>query len=245
MDRAEFDRRLQQISEKPTTPGCTRGASVDQELARLFSSSGWNKPAISRVTGLSAHMVEELLLLGRFLAFVDRRGSTQLPPNLMAWRFAKLCYLQTDRSLDEPARFAQALDLMSREDVLSPRRRPPAWVGRLVAERFADRRWRDASTIAERIGATRDHVTRVLESMAKYGNRKCHCEKRRAGKGLWQYRIIRGSGKKIDVETLRVEVSPIIKQLRIEGRKNAATFSPATVLDLAHRLERLLEKLAK
>jgi len=51
--------------------------------------------------------------------------------------------------------------------------------------------------------------------------------------------------KKVDAQALFAELGPIIEGLKREGQKNMATFSPVTVLDLAHKLERIAAELSE
>ena len=239
----QFAVRVKHIEEQAGEMQARVQAYRDQEIARLFVQSGWTQERIAEQMGKSQQWVSYRLVFGQFLQFTTDRGKwTKAPKNLTEWRFRGY-FEQTDKDAKEPRRFAEVIRLMENDFAVATTR-PPAWVGDRIAAEFADREWRHPEAIAEMIGAPVEQVVSVLEAIKHYGLRKRHCEKRVVGKQA-EYRLVKGGGKKIDLETLRVEVSPIIKQLKIEGQKNMATFSPLTVLDMAHKLEVLLDKLAK
>ena len=239
----QFDARLKHIEEQAGAMQARVDAYRDQEIARLFVQSGWTQERIAQRMGKSQQHISRLLLFGRFLVFMPTGHKPMNPPKNLTERLFRGYFERTEKHPKEARRFAEVLRMMEDEFAMTTTR-ATARVAKAVADDFGDGKWRTPETIAEGIDATTEDVVTVLESMKKSGVHKCHCERRPAGKGV-QYRVVRGGGKKIDLETLRVEVSPIIKQLEIEGRKNMATFSPLTVLDCAHKLNTLLDKLAK
>jgi len=198
---------------------------------------------IAERMGKSEGWVCRMLRFGRFVEFLPSGQEKAKPPKNLSERLFRGYFDRTDKGAKEPRRFEQVLRLMEGEFVIAGVR-PPAWVGKAVVKQFADGQWHDPEEIASAVGASEEQVGRVLRAILKYGSHKCHADARPAGKGT-KYRILRGSGKRIDIETLRGEVSPIIRQLKQEGKKNMATFSPSAVLDLAHKLEKLLTRLAK
>ena len=243
MNEDQFEARLKHIEEQAGAMQARVNAYRDQEIARLFVQSGWTQERIAQRMGKSQQHISRLLLFGRFLVFTPSWCNPMKPPkNLTEGRFRGY-FERTDKTAKEPRRFAEVLRLM--EEAFTLRRPlPPRCVGKQVAADFADGKWRAPEAIAETIGASVDNVVAVLDGIKQYGSHNCHAERRAAGKGV-QYRVVRGGGKKIDLETLRVEVSPIIKQLEIEARKNIARFSPLTIIDLVHKLKTSLDKLAK
>ena len=243
MNEDQFEARLKHIEEQAGAMQARVNAYRDQEIARLFVQSGWTQERIAQRMGKSQQHISRLLLFGRFLVFTPSWCNPMKPPkNLTEGRFRGY-FERTDKTAKEPRRFAEVLRMM--EDAFelhSPR--TPSSVGKRIASEFATGKWLEPEAIAEAIEAPVKQVVGVLEGMRQFGSHNCHAERRAAGKGV-QYRVVRGGGKKIDLETLRVEVSPIIKQLEIEARKNIARFSPLTIIDLVHKLKTSLDKLAK
>ena len=243
MNEQQFDGRLRHIEEQARAGLARVVAYRDQEIARLFIESGWTQDRIAKRMGRSQSWVGYRLVFGRFLQFTTTGGIFKKPPKNLTERRFRSYFEQTDKTAKEQHRFAAVLKLMEEAfELHAPR--TPSRVGHDIRREFANGKWIKPETMAEKLDAPPDQVIGVLERMRINGAHQCHAERRTAGKAT-EYRVIKGSGKRIDVETLRVEVSPIIKQLEVEGKKNMATFSPLTVLDCAHKLKRLLDKLAK
>jgi len=112
-------------------------------------------------------------------------------------------------------------------------------IGAALAHNFADGKWYTLTTIAEKLKVETSHAERTLLGMQWTGAYGCRAEKRR-GKEV-QWRIFKLE-KSIPVTELLSEIRPLVQALRIEGRKNMVTMSPATVAVLAGRLEKLLQK---
>jgi hypothetical protein len=76
--------------------------------------------------------------------------------------------------------------------------------------------------------------------MSKNGYFGCKVERKRVGTHT-EFRIFK-ENKKISLDELVEKLTPIIKDLKAEGRKNMATMSPATVGYLAGMLEKLVDE---
>lgn len=96
------------------------GALRDQRIADLFQRSGWTQEQIAQEEGKSRIWVVYRLRLGRFLAHAA--DVTDVTPNLTEGRFRSY-WEQTDKALDEPARFDAVVRLMS-EPPPAPEPRP-------------------------------------------------------------------------------------------------------------------------
>jgi hypothetical protein len=68
-------------------------------------------------------------------------------------------------------------------------------------------------------------------------------ERKRVGKE-YHYRIFKHD-KTVSLAELTEKLTPIVKELQIEGKKNMATMVPAKVAVLAEKIRRLLDELAE
>ena len=87
-------------------------------------------------------------------------------------------------------------------------------------------------------------VLRILEAIRLRGAYRSAAERRKGPTG-WQYRVLLGKGRTIDMDVLMAEIEPLLRGLEDEGRKNMATASPGTVAHLAEQLRRALHKLCR
>lgn len=116
-------------------------------------------------------------------------------------------------------------------------RRPK--IGRELVDKFGNGKWHDFNEMVVVLNVDADHLDETLKGIRKNKTYQADAEERR-GKTI-QWRIIKIE-RSIPVSELLSEIRPLVQALRIEGRKNMATMSPATVAVLAGRLEKLLWK---
>ena len=99
-------------------------------------------------------------------------------------------------------------------------------IGAAIVERFGDGKWHSQATIAKALDTTEDHVATTLETMRKMQTYGARSERKRVGTS----------------RELVEKLGPIVKGLKAEGKKNAATMSPGTVAHLAAQLQKLLDE---
>jgi len=246
----EYIREREQIRATYGDSSIEAAALRDQALAALFHRSGWTQEQLAGKEGKERSYIARRLLFGKFLAFVSTGHNSEKPPRGLTERRFRSYWERCDKaSGNEYQRFTQVLRLIEEETTLVSRPGKKPKLANAILEQFADGHWHHVDTIVKAAqaadpDATADDVLGVLKNMMHYGSYDTRCERRAAGKGA-QYRIVRGGGKKIDYEVLMKELTPLLKELEDEGKSNRATWSPPVVLDIAHRLKRALEKLAK
>jgi hypothetical protein len=113
-------------------------------------------------------------------------------------------------------------------------------IGAAIVEQFGDGKWHSRATIAKVLDTTEDHVATTLETMRKMQTYGARSERKRVGTSC-SYRIFRKKNM-ISSNELVEKLGPIIKSLKAEGKKNAATMSPGTVAHLAAQLRNLLDE---
>jgi len=91
---------------------------------------------------------------------------------------------------------------------------------------------------------TLETVSTRLRFMKERGTKNVFCESRKAGRGK-QYRIVRGGKKKVFLEALQREIGPLLDELEAEGKKGQARMSTGAVLELAHRIRKLIDNMAR
>jgi hypothetical protein len=136
---------------------------------------------------------------------------------------------------NERQRFAEVLTLMRSGQVHTPYGYP-----KRIVEQFGDGKWHSLPDIAEFLEADKDEVKNSLAGMVKDGRGKATTEIRKHGT-TWQYRIFPKENP-VSRKELIEKLTPIIKDLKAQGKCNMATMSPASVAILASRLQKLLDE---
>jgi predicted transcriptional regulator len=112
-------------------------------------------------------------------------------------------------------------------------------IGPAIVERFGNGRWHSLGSIAQAMNTSKDHVYNALKNMTIYGTHGAKSERKQVG-ATYSYRIFKQE-KMISSRELVEKLDPVIKGLKAEGKKTAATMSPGTVAHLAAQLQKLLD----
>ena len=124
------------------------------------------------------------------------------------------------------------------------RRRPSRLdLGKLIKAQFSDGKWRSLKTIVTSTGAPEKKVRSTLDLMRRWGTYKTKCERKKVGKE-YQFRLS-PRDKQVSVHELTEKLTPILKELEVQGRANAATMSPPTVRIMTAKIQKLLEEWAE
>jgi hypothetical protein len=136
---------------------------------------------------------------------------------------------------------------MSNTRTLTPTRlrRPPLSVGlgKPILAQFGDGKWHRLETIVDATGAPENHVQSILDRMRRWGTYKSKCERKKVG-NQYHFRLS-PRDKQISVHELIEKLTPILKELEIQGRANAATMSPPTVRIMTAKIQKLLKEWAE
>ena len=116
-------------------------------------------------------------------------------------------------------------------------------VGELVRAQFCDGKWHRFETIVAATGAPEDHVQSILDRMRRWGTYKSKCDRKKVG-NEYHFRLS-PRDKQISVHELIEKLTPILKELEIQGRANAATMSPPTVRIMTAKIQKLLKEWAE
>jgi hypothetical protein len=108
---------------------------------------------------------------------------------------------------------------------------------------FGDGKWHPLETIAAATGAPASHVQSILDRMRKWGTYKARCDRKIVGK-KYHFRLS-PKDKQVSVHELIEKLTPILKELEVQGRANAATSSPPTVRLMTAKIQKLLEEWAE
>ena len=118
----------------------------------------------------------------------------------------------------------------------------PLWLGKQIKAQFSDGKWHSFDTIVTTIGAPAEKVWSTLDRMGRWRTYKTKCERKKVGT---EYRFrLSPVEKQISVQELIEKLTPILKELEVQGRANAATMSPPTVRIMTAKIEKLLEEWA-
>jgi hypothetical protein len=241
MTEAEYRLHRAEIRATHGDTATERTGSYDQVLATLFYCSGWTQEQLAGIESKSRQWIEKRVRFGRFLS-VATAGA--IPKNLTERRFRSY-WERTDKTeTNERIRFQAVQRLMADELTLSKNRsstRNRELVTKIL-DRFGDGSWHRLKTIITQSEGLEADVVAVLTQMQTRGTYHTFCERRKGGSSF-DYRIVRGRGRTVDVDVLLQKVSPIVQALQTEGRKHLAECSPGTIAMIAHDLKAILEQL--
>jgi len=245
MTEAQYTVERQRIRATYGDTATEHTGAFDQDLARLIFRSKWSDSKLAKHEGKTERWVRYRTTFGAFLDF----GTTvPIPKSCTERRFREFWDRTDPNETNVRIRFREVARLMEEKLSLSkpPTNKPK--VAKVILEDFADGKWHRLTTIvagvqAKEPQATEGDVKAVLFSMCKTGARHTAAERRRGGGNSWSYRIVRGVGRKVDVDVLVHELGPIVQALKVEGRKHIAEASPAAIASLAKQLEVILERL--
>src|ERR1700730_14595665 len=132
----------------------------------------------------------------------------------------------------------------SQAPALALKRKRPSRLdlGKLIKAQFSDGRWHSLEAIVSMTGAPVKNVWSTLDLMWRWGTYKTKCERKKVGTE-YHFRLS-SAGKQISVHELVEKLTPILKELDVQGRANAATMSPPTVRIMTAKIQKLLEEWA-
>jgi hypothetical protein len=132
----------------------------------------------------------------------------------------------------------------SEAPALTRKRKPPSrgGLGKVIKEQFSDGKWHSFETIVTMTGAPVGNVWSTLDLMWRWGTYKTKCERKKVGT-KYHFRLS-SADKQISVHELIEKLTPILKELEVQGRANAATMSPPTVRIMTAKIQKLLEEWA-
>ena len=129
--------------------------------------------------------------------------------------------------------------LRSKNAVTAKRRPSRVGLGKLIKARFSDGKWHPFETIVTSTRAPAKNVWSTLDLMWRWGTYKTKCERKKVGTE-YHFRLS-PEEKQISVHELIEKLGPIVKELKIHGKSNAATWSAPSVLILAAKIQKLLD----
>jgi hypothetical protein len=186
-----------------------------------------------------------MLRFGSFLEYVIASGDDQheILPNLTERFFRRQWSLTTGPS--EEARFVAVLERFSNGSVVqywrtnSPETKA---IAQRIINACVDRKWRTEEQIAKKAGLEVDVVHKSLGPMKSQGAHQTLVETREFNDKT-EYRIRKGSGKKIQLDVLLSEIEPLLKELEAEARKeHIGEYCPSAILHITFRLRKLLQE---
>jgi hypothetical protein len=128
--------------------------------------------------------------------------------------------------------------------LIRSRKRPSRLgLGTLIKAQFSDGKWHAFETIVSRTGTPAKNVWSTLDLMWRWGTYKTKCERKKVGTE-YHFRLS-PEDKQISVHELIEKLTPILKELEVQGRANAATMSPPTVRIMTAKIQKLLEEWAE
>jgi hypothetical protein len=120
---------------------------------------------------------------------------------------------------------------------------PRLMLGKQIKAQFSDGKWHSFETIVTETGARAKKVRGTLDRMSRWGTYKTKCERKKVGTE-YHFRLS-PKDKQISVQELIEKLTPILKELEVQGRANAATMSPPTVRIMTAKIQKLLEEWAE
>jgi len=112
-------------------------------------------------------------------------------------------------------------------------------LGKQINTLFRDGKWHPFETIVTKTGGRAKKVWGTLDRMWRWGTYETKCERKKVGTE-YHFRLS-PEEKQISVQELIEKLGPILKELEVQGRANAATMSPPTVRIMTAKIQKLLE----
>jgi transcriptional regulator with XRE-family HTH domain len=242
MSIAQYQAERQKLRD---TYGDSRDAAGDrweQELAKLFARSGWTQEQLAEQEGKTQAYISYLLCFGGFLLFLEHYNHLVInSTDLTERRFRS--YWRLTAKGDSKARFREVIRLMEEPTSETTTTGKPKSIGERLMDQFADGQWRSIEDIQAAVAEPMKKVKTTLEGMIQRGSFNSECSRKPVGK-TQHYRIIHQT-RRVSIDELRTKLSPIVRGLIAEGKKNMATMSPGTVAHLANQLKTLLDEWTK
>jgi hypothetical protein len=121
------------------------GAKWDQQLALLFTKSGWTQEQLAKKEGKQQQWISRRLTFGRFLNFSTNVLNPEIPLHAVTEGRFRDFWSRTEGT-NERQRFSDVLKLMQQEVSF---RRPPLLQGisKAIVAEFADGKWHKFETI--------------------------------------------------------------------------------------------------
>jgi hypothetical protein len=128
---------------------------------------------------------------------------------------------------------------------MPPARKNPAsrLLGRQIKHSFCDGQWHSLKSIVTTTGAPAKNVASTLDLMRRWQTYGIKCERKKVGTE-YHFRLS-PRDRQISVHELVEKLTPILKELEVQGRANAATMSPPTVRIMTAKIRKLLEEWAE
>jgi len=241
MTDAEYEFERQRLRETYGDSSIEAAAKRDQAMATLFIRSGWTQDKLAEKESTTQSNIAKRLRFGRFLSFSPTGLNAETTPNNLTERRFRSYWDQTDKKEpNERIRFRAVHALIAENTALRAQARPK--IGKELVATFGDGKWHSPDQMAARLDVEVDLVEATLTTMRERpgGTYGAKAERKRVGKGF-HYRIFKAD-KTVNSTELTEKLAPIIKKLLVEGKKNAATASPGSVLILAGNLQQLLDE---
>ena len=112
-------------------------------------------------------------------------------------------------------------------------------LGEQIKAHCGDGKWHSFETIVTKTGGRAKKVWGTLDRMLRWGTYKTKCERKKVGTE-YHFRLS-PKDKHISVQEMIEKLTPILKELEVQGRANAATMSPPTVRIMTAKIQKLLE----
>ena len=116
-------------------------------------------------------------------------------------------------------------------------------LGNQIKTQFCDGQWHSFKKIVNTTDAPAKKVWSTLDLMWRWGTYKAKCDRKKVGTEY--HFLLSPKDKQISVHELIERLTPIIKELEVQGRANAATMSPPTVRIMTAKIRKLLEEWAE
>jgi len=237
MTEAEYDDARARLAPDKAAAG----VRWEQDLALLFARSGWTQEKIAKKEGKGQQWISRRLIFGRFLTFTPTGVNAEnLFANLTERRFREL-WSETDQNEgNERIRFQQVMKLIEeRISIVKPRVKP---FGHEIKQKFGDGKWHGLDEIVAELGHDERDVAATLKGMQGNQNYKVQVETMLRGREQRPHFKIYPLEKSVGSIELAEKLGPLIKELKLEGKKNMATMVPANVAYFAEKLQRLLDE---
>lgn len=231
----EFDAEFQKIMATYGNSRKEAGDRWEQELAKFLYRSGWTQEKLAEKIGHTQSYIAKMLRFGRYLNFSPVGLN---PGSLNERQFRRAWEESPDFGGNERQRFMAVQEALERNHAAAKQKRTPG-ASKAIRERFADGRWHSLGRIQSTLADfPPDTIAGLLSrENAISGVRR---EQRRRAQDI-EYRLFPRE-KQVSSLELSEKLGPLVKQLREQGRKNAATIAISLIASIASQLDSLLDE---
>ena len=219
-----------------------------QEFALLYAKSGWTQRELAKHEGISQSSMFHKLVFGKFLLWLITSCNQ---PWTRTDGYFRTLWETTNQTKTAEERFAEIAEMIrtppdTKETKETPHSRKDVQrLSKQLIARFTDGKWHSLADIAAAVEATRPMVRSIMDRIVREGTYETFAERRHAGKGSYSYRLVKGGGKKIDLQVFQTEMKKTLEDMDDLINGHQVHFSQSLMQTYFAEFRKVLDKLTR